>query len=81
MFIGIKILTLVYVGVFTWQTWLRALQQMRNGEAIQVVTNYLPIWPSRFALPLGAGLMAIYLALRIFNDIVAAASSKPGEIR
>lgn len=74
--IGIKILTLVYIGVFTWQTWFRALQQMSRGEALQIVTSYLPVWPSRFALPLAGGLMAIYLVLRIISDIGAAVSGK-----
>ncbi len=67
--IGIKLLTLVYIGVFTWQTWLRAMQQMRNGEALQIVTSYLPVWPSRFALPIAGGLMTLYLVLRIISDV------------
>jgi TRAP-type C4-dicarboxylate transport system permease small subunit len=67
--VGIKILTLVYICVFTWQTWFRALQQMDRGEALQVVTSYLPVWPSRFALPFAGGLMALYLVLRIISDI------------
>jgi TRAP-type C4-dicarboxylate transport system permease small subunit len=74
--IGIKILTLVYIGVFTWQTWFRAVQQMNRGEALQIVTSYLPVWPSRFALPLAGGLMAIYLVLRIISDIRDAASGR-----
>lgn len=67
--IGIKLLTLVYIGVFTWQTWFRAVQQMDRGEALQIVTSYLPVWPSRFALPLAGGLMSIYLVLRIISDV------------
>jgi TRAP-type C4-dicarboxylate transport system permease small subunit len=74
--IGIKILTLFYISIFTWQTWFRALQQMSRGEALQVVTSYLPVWPSRFALPLAGGLMAIYLVLRIIRDIRDAMSGQ-----
>ena len=74
--IGIKILTLFYISIFTWQTWFRALQQMSRGEALQVVTSYLPVWPSRFALPLAGGLMAIYLVLRIIRDIRDAMSGR-----
>ncbi|MCD6074378.1 MAG: hypothetical protein K0Q70_1261 [Rhodospirillales bacterium] len=74
--ICIKILTLFYISIFTWQTWLRAIQQMSRGEALQIVTSYLPVWPSRFALPLAGGLMALYLVLRIISDIRDAASGR-----
>lgn len=74
--IGIKMLTLFYISIFTWQTWSRALQQMSRGEALQIVTDYLPVWPSRFALPLAGGLMAIYLVLRIISDIGDAISGR-----
>ena len=73
---GIKLLTIVYLGVFTWQTFLRALQQMRAGEAMQVAGGYLQIWPSRFALPLGGGLMCLYLVLRLSADLAAGAGSR-----
>jgi TRAP-type C4-dicarboxylate transport system permease small subunit len=65
----IKMLTLVYVSVFAWQTFVRAIQQTRAGESIQVASGYLAIWPSRWALPLAGGLMAIYLVVRILDDI------------
>ena len=67
--IGVKILTLFYCVVFVWQTWLRAAQQTRAGEVWQAGAGYIPVWPSRWVLPIAAGLMLVYLALRIVADI------------
>jgi TRAP-type C4-dicarboxylate transport system permease small subunit len=67
---NIKLLTLAYLGVFSWQTCLRAIQQTRAGEAMQVAGGYLQIWPSRWALPVGGALMFLYLVLRLSADIV-----------
>lgn len=66
----IKLLTIAYLGVFTWETYVRAVQQMRAGEAMQVAGGYLQVWPSRFALPLGAALMLLYVVLRLGADVV-----------
>ena len=67
--IAAKILTIAYVGIFTWQTWLRALRQMAAGEAIQVGGSYLAVWPSRFVLPAAGSLMVLYLVVRAARDI------------
>ena len=66
--IAAKILTIGYVGIFTWQTWLRALRQMAAGESIQVGGSYLAVWPSRFVLPAAGGLMVLYLIVRVARD-------------
>jgi TRAP-type C4-dicarboxylate transport system permease small subunit len=66
--IAAKILTIGYVAVFSWQTWLRALHQMAADESIQVGGSYLAVWPSRFVLPAAGGLMVLYLVLRVARD-------------
>ena len=66
--IAAKILTIGYVGIFTWHTWLRALRQMAADESIQVGSSYLAVWPSRFVLPAAGGLMAVYLVVRVARD-------------
>ena len=50
--IAVKILTIVYVSVFTYQTFLAALRQTRAGEVWLAGTMYLPVWPSRWVLPI-----------------------------
>jgi TRAP-type C4-dicarboxylate transport system permease small subunit len=64
-----RLLTVVYLAVFTWQTGLRALQQTRLGEAWQASGGYLSVWPSRWMLPLAGGLMLAYLVLSLGRDL------------
>ncbi|TAK82353.1 MAG: TRAP transporter small permease [Betaproteobacteria bacterium] len=65
----VKVLTILYVGVFTWQTGARAIDQIRAGEVWQIPGGFLPIWPSRCLLPLAGGLMVLYLLVRVASDI------------
>lgn len=67
--IVVKILTALYVGVFAWQTGIRAMQQTRMGEAWEAAGGFIPVWPSRWMLPLSGGLMMLYLLLRVISDI------------
>ena len=69
----VKILTMLYVGVFTWQAGSRAIQQIQAGEVWQIPGGFLPIWPSRCLLPLAGGLMVLYLLVRVTSDIARAA--------
>jgi TRAP-type C4-dicarboxylate transport system permease small subunit len=70
--IVVKIVTLLYVALFTWQTGSRAIQQIQAGEVWQIPGGFLPIWPSRCLLPLAGGLMVLYLLLRVMSDIARA---------
>lgn len=70
--IVVKIVTLLYVALFTWQTGSRAIQQVQAGEVWQIPGGFLPIWPSRCLLPLAGGLMVLYLLLRVMSDITRA---------
>ncbi len=33
---------------------------------------YIPVWPSRWVLPVSGGLMLLYLVLRVIRDIARA---------
>ncbi len=72
--------------MFSWQTWVRAVQQTWAGPAGEVweaAGGFIPVWPSRWMLPLAAGLMAVYLVLRIVRDIGRGYQPAPheGELR
>ena len=69
--IVVKIFTAICVAVFTYQTFLAALRQTQAGEVWIAGTMYLPVWPSRWLLPLAGGLMALYLMLRVIADVRA----------
>jgi hypothetical protein len=48
---------------------LQAVRQTRAGEVWLAGTQYLPVWPTRWALPVSAGLMLAYLLLRLISDV------------
>jgi TRAP-type C4-dicarboxylate transport system permease small subunit len=67
--IVVKLFTGCYVAVFTYQTYLHALRQTRAGEVWLAGTMYIPVWPSRWVLPISGGVMLLYLALRVVRDV------------
>jgi len=67
---AVKVFMLVYMAVFTWQTYLRAVQQTRAGEVWEAAGGFIPVWPSRWMLPVTGALMALYLIIRIARDLV-----------
>ena len=66
--IVVKIATLIYTTAFTWETYLRAVQQTNLGEVWGAGSRFIPVWPSRWLLPLAAGTMTLYLVLRVIRD-------------
>jgi TRAP-type C4-dicarboxylate transport system permease small subunit len=69
----VKLLMAAYVAVFTWQTALRAIEQVRAGEAWELAGGYLPVWPSRCLLPVAGAFMILTLLARVLADIARAA--------
>jgi TRAP-type C4-dicarboxylate transport system permease small subunit len=71
--IGVKLFTAICVAVFSYQTFLAALRQTRAGEVWLAGTMYLPVWPSRWALPVSGLVMVLYLILRVIAELIGAA--------
>jgi TRAP-type C4-dicarboxylate transport system permease small subunit len=69
--IAVKVLTIAYVSVFTYQTFLAAVQRTQAGDVWLAGTMYIPVWPSRWMLPIAGALMVAYLVLRVLSDIAA----------
>jgi TRAP-type C4-dicarboxylate transport system permease small subunit len=67
--VAVKVFMLVYVGMLGWQTSVRAMQQTRAGEVWEAAGGFIPVWPSRWLLPIAAASMGIYLVLRILRDV------------
>jgi hypothetical protein len=65
----VKVVMLVYVAVFGWQTALRAVQQTSAGEVWEAAGGFIPVWPCRWILPFAALLMGMHLVLRILRDV------------
>jgi TRAP-type C4-dicarboxylate transport system permease small subunit len=68
--IGVKALTTAYLAIFTYQTFFAALQRTAQGEVWLAGTKYLPVWPTRWLLPLAGTLMISHLVLRVIQDLL-----------
>lgn len=75
------VLSAVFYALLTWRTWLEAVEKMHVGETYASSMG-LPIWPPRFLMPLGAGLITIVLlwkAYRLFSGDSRPLQSGQGE--
>ena len=61
-----QLLTVVLVVAMAWYGWESALDNMREGEHSGVVN--LPIWPSRFLVPLGFAAYACRLVIDLAEE-------------
>ena len=73
--VAVNVVTVAYLSVFAWKTGEEAVFQTVSREMWETATGFVDIWPSRWALPIGCGLMAIYLALRTALDLRKAGRS------
>jgi len=79
--VAVKIVVVVYLAVFTWQSYEGAVSQTFStpgGEVWQIGNDYLPVWPSRWMLPVAGALMAIYLLARAVTDAMRGGPAEPG---
>jgi TRAP-type C4-dicarboxylate transport system permease small subunit len=60
---GVGLISAAYFGAFTWQTWGDAVQKFRVGEVI-LGTVPVTVWPTRFYLPVGCGLITLVLVYK-----------------
>lgn len=67
---AVQFLTIAYVSLFTWETFIRAEHQTDAGEVWQAGTIFIPVWPSRWLLPLAGGLMVLYMLVRLVRDFM-----------
>jgi TRAP-type C4-dicarboxylate transport system permease small subunit len=68
---------LAFVVAFVYETWRAAMTSYANNEMWETADDLITIWPSRFALPIGAGLMGVYMVYRIVDDILIASGRRP----
>lgn len=59
-------LSVVFYSLLTWQTWIDAVEKYAVGERSMGMVA-VTIWPARFFLPLGAGLMVILLLVKLIQ--------------
>lgn len=64
--------TCVFFSLFTYQSWLDAVQSTRVGEMV-IGHNQILIWPSRFLLPISFSIFVVAALLRILKVIITPA--------
>lgn len=77
--VAVGLACLGFVVLFVYQTWLAALDSFESNEMWETSDDLITVWPSRFALPIGAALMGIYLIYRIVDDVQIARGRRTGD--
>ena len=73
MFVLSCLATAGFFAIFAYETWVIALRAMASGEMV-MGSALIEIWPSRFFLPAGFGLLTLAALLR-----AARAFTAPGD--
>jgi TRAP-type C4-dicarboxylate transport system permease small subunit len=60
--------TFAYIALFTWMTAAEAIHRTAQLEIWESGTINLPIWPSRWLLPIGCAAMAAYVLFRLVRN-------------
>lgn len=63
----------------TWRTGAYALEMTRVREVVQTAYFTIPTYPSRWIVPLGLGLMALYCLLQTLQVLTGRGPSKGGQ--
>lgn len=59
----IALILCAFMVLLTWRTGASAIESTLIGELMQTARTNLPLWPSRWILPLGCATMALYSLL------------------
>lgn len=62
----VALVSALYFGAFAWQTWGDALAKYAVGEQA-LGTVAITVWPTRFYLPVGCGLITLVLVYKAFR--------------
>ncbi len=65
----VAIVSAAYFGCLTWATGIDAYQKYQVGE-IALGNSQITIWPTRFYLPIGCGLLVLVLLYKAWRLIV-----------
>lgn len=63
--IVVDLLVIVYVAAFVWQSWLSAMARTSRGEVWEILGGYLPVWPTRWLLPVAGAAMVLVMVFRL----------------
>jgi TRAP-type C4-dicarboxylate transport system permease small subunit len=67
----VGIVTFIYTALFTWKAVEVAIDKTGIREAKEAGIGFVEIWPARWLVAFGFGLMALYVLVHIFRDLRA----------
>lgn len=65
-FVGI--VTVLYTGAFAWKAFEVAIEKTHLREAKEAGIGFVEIWPARWLVAIGFGLMACYVLVNMLQD-------------
>lgn len=74
----VAVVTLIYTAAFTWKAIEMAIRKTGIREAKESGIGLVEIWPARWVVAVGFGLMAFYVCVHMFRDIRAGMTGDPG---
>jgi TRAP-type C4-dicarboxylate transport system permease small subunit len=74
----VAVVTLIYTAAFTWKAIEIAIRKTGIREAKESGIGLVEIWPARWVVAAGFGLMALYVCVHMCRDIRAGLKNDPG---
>lgn len=65
----VAIVTTVYIAVFTWKAFEVAVDKTRIRDAKEAGFGFVEVWPGRWLVVIGFGLMLVYVAYYMVRDL------------
>lgn len=66
------LIVFAYLFMLTWQTGIEAVQRSVEGEVWEIASGYMAVWPSRWLVPIGCGVMGVHVLLRSVRQFAEA---------
>jgi TRAP-type C4-dicarboxylate transport system permease small subunit len=76
-----NVIGVLYAGCLTWSTTASAVLHTRNLESLDATFFDIPVWPTRWFLPIGVGCLTLYLLLHVVKDLWVALGKASAEAR
>ena len=66
---GALLFSFGYVSFIGWWGWQEAVRSFRRNEILPLIDTDLPLWPSRFVVPIGLAAMAVVILFQLVRSL------------
>jgi len=66
---GALLFSFVYVSFIGWWGWQEAVRSFQRNEILPLIDTDLPLWPSRFVVPIGLAAMAVVILFQLVRSL------------